>query len=209
MPYTLYNRLGSAGLAVEATLTLADIAFDLVEIDSAAGTPSPDSFRAVNPWGQFPTLILENGDTLTESAAILTWLATTHTSPATGPSPDTAGYAKFLRWIVFGAVNVHEASSHMSYPERFTTDSDGHGAVVAAAQIRMRASLEAIDTAFEPGPFLLGEELCSADIYLAMLLTWYRAPLDAPRLKAVAERVSQHPVIAPIWDRHINRDKQD
>ena len=45
MIYTLYNRPGSGGFVVEAALTLAGAPFELIELDSKAGTPLPESFR--------------------------------------------------------------------------------------------------------------------------------------------------------------------
>ena len=45
MGYRLYNRLSSGGFVVEAALTLAGAAFELVELDSKVGTPLDDSFR--------------------------------------------------------------------------------------------------------------------------------------------------------------------
>ncbi len=78
MSYRLYNRPGSGGFVVEAALALADADFDLVELDSKAGTPLPESFREHNPWRQVPTLILPDGSTMTETAAILIHLAACH-----------------------------------------------------------------------------------------------------------------------------------
>jgi len=71
MSYRLYNRVASAGFAIEAVLTLAEIPFELVEIESRAGTPLPESFRQINPWCQVPTLVLPSGETLTEPTAVM------------------------------------------------------------------------------------------------------------------------------------------
>ena len=57
MTYRLYNRRCSGGFVVEATLTLAEAEFELVELESELGTELPDSFREINPWGQVPVLI--------------------------------------------------------------------------------------------------------------------------------------------------------
>ena len=51
-------------------------------------------------------------------------------------------------------------------------------------------------------PFLLGEDICLADIYLAMFSIWHRRELDAPRLADIAEVMRAHAVIGPIWRRH-------
>src|SRR5690606_15280090 len=78
MPYVLHNRLGSGGFAVQAALTAAGIPFELALLDSAPGTPLPESFAAVNPWRQVPVLVTPEGEVLTETAAILIYLVGRH-----------------------------------------------------------------------------------------------------------------------------------
>lgn len=203
MTYRLYNRVRSAGFSIEAVLTLAEIPFELVEIDSQAGSPLPESFRKTNPWRQVPVLILPDGEILTESAAILIYLASAHPETAPGLVSGSADHAKFLRWIVFASVNVHESYSHVFYPSRFTTDEHSLEATQAAARLRLQQAMEVLDRALTPGPFLLGQHMTSVDIYLAMLFAWCRIEIDAPNLARVLDRVRQHPIIAPIWLRHV------
>jgi len=59
-----------------------------------------------------------------------------------------------------------------------------------------------LENAINPGPFLLGETMSVADIYVAMLFVWFRGTIDAPRLTALTEGARQHPVVGPIWRRH-------
>jgi len=92
--YTLYNRPGSGGFVVEAALTLADAPVELIELDSKVGTPWPESFRATNPWGQVPTLILPDGATMTETSAILILLALRFPDRRLAPPPGTPAHAE-------------------------------------------------------------------------------------------------------------------
>lgn len=204
MTYRLYNRLGSAGMAVEAVLYFAGIPFDLVEIDSAAGVPTPEDFRKINPWGQLPTLVLPNGDTLTESAAIMIYLAAAHPETSLGPATGSTEHARFMRWIIFTAVNVHEAVSRRTYPSRFTTSPSTYPEVISAANHRMSESLQLLDKEIAPGPFLLGDSMCAADIYFAMFFAWSRGAVELPHLEALTYRVRDHRLVAPVWKRHID-----
>ena len=74
-------------------------------------------------------------------------------------------------------------------------------ALRSAAIRRMREALALIDTHVE-GPFLLGEEMTVADIYIAMFFVWHRGDIEVPRLARIAEAVRDHPVVGPIWRRH-------
>ena len=201
MSYTLYNRPGSGGFVVEAALTLVEAPLELIELDSKAGTALPESFRATNPWGQLPTLILPDGSVMTETSAILIHLAACFPEKGLAPPPGTPAYAAFLRWTVFANINLYEAVLRRGYPFRFTDDPEGHDALRSAAIRRMGEALALIDAHVEE-PFLLGEEMTVADIYLAMFLVWYRGDTEPPRLARIRDAVRRHPVVGPIWRRH-------
>ena len=201
MNYTLYNRPGSGGFVVEAALVLAEAPFELVELDSRAGTPLPESFRATNPWGQLPVLVLPDGSAMTETSAILVHLALAFPEKRLAPPPGASAHAAFLRWTVFASVNLYEPVLRRNYPFRFTDDADGHDAVQSAAIRRMGEALAVIDAHVEE-PFLLGGEMTVADIYLAMFLVWYRGDAETPRLTRIGEAVRTHPVVGPVWRRH-------
>ena len=203
MSYTLYNRLGSGGLVVEAALTLAGAPFALIELDSKAGTPLPESFRETNPWGQLPTLVLPDGTTMTETSAILTHLALCFPDRRLAPPPGTPAHAAFLRWTTFANVNLYEAVVRGGYPFRYTDDREGHDALRTAAVRRMGEALAVIEAHVE-GPFLLGVEMTVADIYIAMLFMWHPGGVEAPHLVRIAQAVGGHPVVGPIWRRHFS-----
>ncbi|NKB59778.1 MAG: glutathione S-transferase family protein [Alphaproteobacteria bacterium] len=202
MTYKLYNRTGSGGFVVEAALTLAKADFELVDLGSKPGTPLPEEFKSTNPWGQVPTLILPDGSTMTECAAILIHLAACFPEKKLAPLPGTSAHAAFLRWTVFSSVNLYEAILRRGYAFRFTSDPDAIEATRSAANRRAGEAVTVLEGAIEQGPFLLGSSLCVADPYIAMLFLWSRAEVDAPRLNTLAQGVRQHPVVGPVWRRH-------
>ena len=202
MSYLLYNRPGSGGFVVEAALTLAGADFELQEFESRPGTPLPESFRGTNPWRQVPTLILPDGTTMTEAAAILIHLAACFPDKGLGPAPGTTEHAVFLRWMVFASVNLYETILRRGYPSRYTTDPDGHEALRAAANARLKEAFVVLEDAISPGPFLLGREMSVADIYIAMLFTWFVGEIDAPCIRALKDGVKRHAVVGPVWRRH-------
>ncbi len=205
MTYRLYNRPGSGGFVVEAALTLADTPFELVELDSKAGTPLEENFREINPWGQLPTLVLSDGSIMTETAAILIHLAACFPEKALAPPPGTPAHGAFLRWTVFASVNLYEAVLRAGYPQRFTADRRAVKATQTAAVARMGEALAVLEAAIDPGgpgPFLLGEAMSLADVYIAMLFVWFPGDIHAPRLIALKEGVTNNPTVAPIWRRH-------
>jgi glutathione S-transferase len=204
MTYRLYNRIGSGGFVVEAALALADVPRELLELSSEPGTPLPESFRDINPWGQVPTLVLPDGSIMTETAAILIHLAACNPDKELAPIPGTPSHAAFLRWIIFTNVNIYEAVLRRSYPFRYTTDPHAHDATRDAAIMRMGEALAVLEKEIDTKPFLLGEAMSLADVYIAMLFIWFRGEIDAPNLARLTVSVRQHPTVAPIWRRHFS-----
>jgi glutathione S-transferase len=202
MTYHLYNRVGSGGFVAEAALALAGAPYELLELGSEPGTPLPESFRDINPWGQVPALVLPDGSVMTETAAILIHLAACYPAEGFAPAAGTPAHAAFLRWIIFTNVNIYEATLRQSYPFRYTSDPNAHDATRDAAIARMGEALAVLEKAIDTGPFLLGETMNLADIYIAMLFVWFSGEIDVPNLTRLTDGVRRHPTVAPIWRRH-------
>jgi glutathione S-transferase len=72
----LYEYAASANcLKVRLMLRQLEIEFERVEVDILAGDSKTDEFLALNPAGRTPVLVLDDGQPLAESAAILLYLA--------------------------------------------------------------------------------------------------------------------------------------
>ncbi len=103
---TLYDYLPSGnGYKVRLLLTQLGIPFKLVEKDIQQGETRTPEFLAMNPNGRIPVLRLEDGRYLSESDAILFYLA-----EGTPFLPeDRFARADVLRWLFF------EQYSHEPY----------------------------------------------------------------------------------------------
>ena len=82
-----------------------DVEYDWVEMSVLDGSTRADEFLAMNPNGKVPVMLLPDGRTLSESNAILGWLA--DGSDLIGS--DHYGRANVLRWMFF------EQYSHEPY----------------------------------------------------------------------------------------------
>ena len=207
MTYTLYNRPGSGGFAVEAALTLAQQPFEYVDVGNKPGEEMPESYRAINPWGQVPALVLPNGTLVTETGAILTHLAAAHPDANLGPAAGSSTYGTFLRWMTFLGANIYEGILRDGYPHRFTDDPDGLKQIQSAAIKRTHEGLHVLEEAIGDGGWLQ-DEMTVADLYLAMLFIWCKKRDDRPKIEALTHRVAAHEVIAPIWRRNFDH-RQD
>ena len=94
--FTLYGAKGSGSAAIESALTIAGLPFKMVEAASWEPGPGLDELKRVNPLAQIPTLVLEDGTVMTESAAILIWLGQRYAKSGLMPA-ESAGTLRGAR----------------------------------------------------------------------------------------------------------------
>ena len=209
MPYMLYNRPGSGGFACEAAFALANQPFELISIDSAPSTPLPEDFRDINPWKQVPTLITPDGTMITETGAILLHIAGKWPGPQTGPEPWTDAHGTLMRWVIFLSANLYEGILRFAYPNRYTTDPDGVKALQTAQAARNQQAFELLEAELTDQPFLLGENLSVADVYMAMIYGWHGKRDTLPKCSTLTRAVAMHPAINPVWRRNFDGKRSE
>jgi glutathione S-transferase len=204
--FKLYARPNAGSAAVEALLAECGAAFEIIDILRDPDGTVPQSFQQINPRGEVPTLRLPDNSIMTESAAMMIYLADLH--PAAGLSPPVTSplRARYLRWMLYFATGVYMADLRMYFPARHSTDADHADAIKAKAIEDVERDYDIFAEALGEGPFILGPSMSAVDIYAAMLLSW--AP-DVTQLftrhgniKRLYDRVAARPHIAKVWARN-------
>ena len=196
MPAQLYSAAGSGGVAVEAALALLDQKVELVEACTwdRTGQQAGDRLIIANPLRQVPTLILPDGEVLTESAAILMRLAELH--PGAGLAPDVSdpGRGAYLRWMMFVSSAIYSLYWAKADPSRLGA---APRRLREAADARILLCWAAMDGQVAPAPFLSGDTVGMLDIYVTVISSFSPGPeqiaVVAPKLAAVSQRVRNHP----------------
>jgi GST-like protein len=190
---------------VEAALALLDIPFDLVEGATWAEPAARERVAPVNRMRQIPTLVMPDGEVLTESAAILVHLADTHPDARLAPRIDDPRRAQFLRWMVYVSSAIY--SLHWIKPDvrRIGAPESARDAVVDAVHERIAFCWRVMDEQLQPGPYLLGDELTMLDLYVNVVSRFgpwrERFHREAPRMGPCVRRVDEDPRLAPLWRR--------
>lgn len=200
--FTVYGALGSGSVPVEAALTLLGVAYDVVEgatwIDDAQILARVEK---VNPLKQIPALVLPDGAIMTESAAMLIWLADSH--GRLGPGPDDPGRAQFLRWMVYVPAAIYSLFWVRDDPSRLSPDPATGELIKTRTAERILDCWRMMDGQIEPGKFLLGDALTVLDLYVAVVSRWgagrRRFYEVAPKMAAVVKRVDALPELEAFW----------
>jgi GST-like protein len=207
--YTLYGKAGAGSAAVEAALALARAPFRLVETASWAQNDAFADLLAVNPLGQIPTLVLEDGSAMSESAAILIHLGNVHPDAKLLPD-DAAQRAQVLRGLVFIAANCYAAISIIDFPERWCENSEGDEAVQERIRNGTRARLhrhwDMFADVFPARPWLSGDHIGALDLLAAVVSKWsgtrQHLERERPAFYEALMRVEAHPDVAPVFARN-------
>ncbi len=200
---TLYGAQASGSIAVEAALTLLGIPYTLVEGATWADNEARERVAPVNPMRQIPTLVMPGGEIMTESAAILIYLADLHASAGLAPAPTDARRRQYLRWMVYVSSAIY--SLHWIKPDvgRIGAPESARASVVDAVHERIAFCWSNMDGQLTPGKYLLGDELSVLDLYVTVVSRfgpWRdRFYQVAPRMTPVVRRVDQEPRLMAFW----------
>jgi len=200
----LYGAAASGSVAVEAALTLLNIPFDLIDGPTWLSEAARERVGRHNAMRQVPTLVLPDGEILTESAAILMYLADAHPEARLAPKADEASRRQFLRWMFFVSSAIY--SLHWIKPDvgRVGAPQSARDGVVQAVHERIAFCWRTMDAQLNPQKYLLGDDLTVLDLYVAVISRFgpwrERFYTEAPRMTPVIRRVDEEPRLRALWD---------
>jgi GST-like protein len=211
MNVTLYGAEGSGSIAVEAALTLLNVPYDLIEGATWAEEAARDRVAPANPMRQVPTLVFPDGEIMTESAAILVYLADAYPEARLAPVPTDPLRRRFLRWLVYVSSAIY--ALHWIKPDvsRIGAPPELRSAVVEAVHERIAYCWKNMNARLTPGPYLLGDTLTVLDLYVTVVSRfgpWRNRFYEAaPKLAPVVRRVDAEPRLVEFWSRRFPFDE--
>lgn len=169
MTIQLYGNLGSGNvLKVKYIAEATGTPFVLHNIASRSGATQTPEFLALNPAGQMPVIVLDDGRPLAQSNAILRYLARgSRFIPA-----DAYEAAKVDEWL-FWEQYSHEPTVAVARA-RVVYDGVAVADLDAGLVARANKALDLMEQALKASPFLVGETMTIADI--ALLAYTRKAP---------------------------------
>lgn len=147
-------------LKVKWTADHLGISYEWIETDVLKAATRTPEFLALNPAGQVPAVILDDGRPLAQSNAIIL-----HLAEGSKLIPEDAyDRARMLEWMFW------EQYSHEPYVAvaRFQVRFQGRAVADLEPRIleRGRAALQRLEDGLARSPFLVGEAVSLADIAL-------------------------------------------
>jgi glutathione S-transferase len=189
----LYFSPGACSLSPHIALREAGLPFELEQVDvRAKKTKSGADFLAINPKGQVPAFVLDDGDVLTEGPAIVQYIADQKPETKLAPAAGTRERYHLQEWLNFITSEIHKSFSPL-----FKADTPEDYKTIAKGNLGGRFGV--LDKRFAKSPYLLGEQFTVADGYAFAVLNWApRVGLDLaswPNVHAFQKRVAARPKV--------------
>ena len=95
----LYYGVGACSLASHIALEEAGAEYEAIRMDLKSGQQTKPDYLAVNPKGRVPALVTDRG-VITETPAILAYVAQTHRGANLAPLDDPFAFAEVRIGVV-------------------------------------------------------------------------------------------------------------
>lgn len=190
----LFYKPGACSLASHITLRESGKDFTLDGVDlMKKRLENGDDFFAVNPKGQVPALLLDDGTLLTEGVAIMQYLADSVPDRQLLAPVSSISRYKTLEWPNYIATELHKGFTPLFRPD---TPEEYKPTVRALLEKKMQY----VDAALKEGQWICGSRFTIADAYLFTVLRWaYAVKLNMDGLDHIAaymKRMAERPGVA-------------
>ncbi len=171
---TLFYAPNSCALASHIALEEAGADYALKRIDFGAAEQTKPDYLAINPKARVPALQTPRG-VLTETPAILAFVAQSFPRAALAPLGDAFAFAEVQAFNAYLCSTVHVAHAHRMRGYRWADDRAAIAAMQKKVPQSVGACFDLIERGMFRGPWVLGDAYTIADPYLFTIAQWLEA----------------------------------
>lgn len=188
---TLYTAPGTCAIATHLALEYTGAPYEVVRLDFKQQQQRSPEYLRVNPKGRVPALVTEQG-VLTETPALLQYVATTFPAAGLAPLDDPFQLAKMNEFNAYMSSTVHVAHAHGGRGYRWV-DAENKAAIEAMKEKVPQTMAECfalIEERLLQGPWVLGARFSTSDCYLYTIARWLEGDrVDVNRFPKVADHM--------------------
>jgi glutathione S-transferase len=167
----LYFAPGTCALASHIALAEAGADYTVERIDFKTNQQNSPEYLAINPKGRVPALATERG-ILTETPAILAFIAQSFPKAALAPADDAFAFAQVQAFNSYLCSTVHVAHAHRVRGSRWASEETSFADMKRKVPETMGACFALIENKMVKGPWVTGEQYTICDPYLYTIATW-------------------------------------
>jgi glutathione S-transferase len=196
----LFWAPGTCALASHIALEEAGAQVETVKLDFTKGDQRKPEYLKVNPKGRVPALVTDRG-ILTETPAILAWIAQTYPQAKLAPA-DPFDFAAAQAFNSYLCSTVHVAHAHRMRGYRWVDDPAALEAMKRKVPQAVGDCFELIERELFRGPWVMGDAYSISDPYLFTLAQWLELdgvePARFPKVADHRARMRDHAVVSRV-----------
>jgi glutathione S-transferase len=197
----LYYAPHTCALASHIALEEAGADYRPRRVDLAGGEQRRPEYLAINPKGRVPALVTDRG-ILTETPAILLFVAQTHPAARLAPLDDPFELARINSFCSYLCSTVHVAHAHRLRGYRWADDPAALEAMKRKVPQTVGEAFALIEREMFAGPWVMGEQYTLCDPYLFTIAGWLESdgvdPATLPRVLDHRRRMAERPAVAAV-----------
>ncbi|MSP83903.1 MAG: glutathione S-transferase family protein, partial [Alphaproteobacteria bacterium] len=148
--------------------------FTEITLDRDAGALRAADYLRLNPLGRVPTLV-DDGFVLTETPAILLYLADKHPERGLTPRAGTPERARMEQWIYLAQNELEPALTFAFKLRHRVPEAEKLPAVLPFCRAQFDEAAAVLEAHVADRPHLLDSGFSVADVILACVLSWAEA----------------------------------
>jgi len=200
-----YYSPRTVALASHIALEEVQADYEARRLDFSSTEQRSARYLNINPKGRVPTLDTGNG-VLTETPAILIYLAQTHPDARLAPLDHPFRLAKAQEFNIYLCATVHVAHAHRVRGSRWAEDENAIKAMQEKVPENMRDCFALIEQTMFAGPWVLGDQFSICDPYLFTIATWLQGDgvdiAEFPRIAEHHARMRERPAVREVLQIH-------
>lgn len=193
----LFYAPGACSIGIHVLLEEIGKPYEPILLNIREGAQFAPEFATLNPKAKVPTLVRDDGTTLTEFPAIAFWLARTNPEAKLLPE-DVEGQARVLETMDYVVATLHmQGFSRMFRPSNFAPSEADHEAVKARGREIFERGLVVLDQTLAGRDYVAGG-FSVADAAVFYVEFWAAARMGMtlpPNCAAHYERMKARPAV--------------
>jgi glutathione S-transferase len=194
----LYYAPGTCALASHIALEEAGATYEAVRLSFKTEDQKKPDYLKINPKARVPALVTDRG-VLTETPALLIYIAQTFPAAKLAPLDDPFALAKVQAFNTYLCSTVHVAHAHRMRGTRWVDDAAAIEAMKRKVPQTVGEGFALIEREMFEGPWVMGKDYSVCDGYLFTLTQWLEADgVDINKTPKIAEhfrRIGERPAV--------------
>jgi len=200
-----FYAVGSCALASHIALEEAGAEYEAVRLNFADNDQRKPEYLKINPKGRVPALITDAG-ILTETPAILAYIAQVYPKAALAPLDDPFAFARLQSFNSYLCSTAHVNHAHLSRGSRWADEASSIEDMKRKAPKVVGESFALMESEMFAGPWVMGAAYTVADPYLFTVARWLeRDNVDIARFPKIHDhhkRMAERPAVKKVLAEH-------